>query len=166
MGASVIIREARAADIQCILDIYNQGIEDRIATLDTDKKDISYMTDWFNNHQGRYKILVAEYNNTVVGWASLNPYNNRCAYSGVADLSIYIDREERGKGIGKCLLSLLEEKAVQNEFHKIVLFTFPFNTLGQSLYQRSGYQVVGVFKEQGILDGHFVDVLAMEKIIS
>ncbi|CAH0344731.1 arsinothricin resistance N-acetyltransferase ArsN1 family A [Bacillus sp. CECT 9360] len=166
MGESLIIREAELSDVPYILDIYNQGIEDHIATLETEKKDVAYMNDWFNDHQERYKVIVAELGNKVVGWASLNPYNNRCAYAGVADLSIYINRDERGKGIGKVLLSSMEEKAMENQFHKIVLFTFPFNALGQNLYRRLGYQEVGVFKEHGILEGKFVDVLAMEKIIS
>ncbi len=153
-------------DLESILDIYNQGIEDRIATLETETKDFQYMKEWFEQHKERYKVILAEQDGQVLGWSSLNHYNNRCAYAGVADLSIYIAREYRGKGIGSLLLTEIEKVAKQNDFHKIVLFTFPFNKLGQGLYYKKGYREVGIFKNQGILDGKFVDVMAMEKLVN
>lgn len=162
----VVVREAKNADILSILEIYNQGIEDRIATLETEQKDESYMMKWFSLHQERYKVIVAVVENEIVGWASLNPYNAREAYKGVADLSIYIARNNRGKGIGSVLLQEIEEHAVKNSFHKIVLFTFSFNGLGQGLYRKRGFREVGVFQNQGILDGKYVDVMAMEKLLS
>jgi L-amino acid N-acyltransferase YncA len=159
------IRESSERDIKFIQNIYNQGIEDKIATLETEIKDYVYMEEWYKKHNGRYKVIVAEYKNQIVGWASLNKYNNRSAYDGVADLSVYISREFRGNGIGKKLLVELETIARKNGFHKMLLFTFPFNGLGQGLYKRMGFREVGVFKNQGILDGEFVDVMAMEKLL-
>lgn len=164
-GTMVNIREASTNDLPSILRIYNQGIEDRIATLEEGIKDDSYIKEWFEQHQGRFKVLVAEHDGEILGWASLNRYNSRCAYEGVADLSVYILREYRGKGIGSQLLTSIDEVATANNFHKIVLFTFPFNQLGQHLYTKKGYREVGVFKNQGILDGKFVDVMAMEKLL-
>jgi L-amino acid N-acyltransferase YncA len=160
-----VIRLATEKDIDSIQMIYNQGIEDRIATLETETKDYSFMKDWFDKHNGRYQVIVAEEGNKILGWASLNPYNNRAAYLGVADLSLYISRESRGKGIGGKLLEAIQIIAKENDFHKIVLFTFPFNQLGQGLYRNKGYREVGVFKNQGILDGQYVDVMAMEKLL-
>ena len=165
MISETVIREARKTDLEDILEIYNQGIEDRIATLETEAKDLSYMTNWFEQHQGRYSALAAEEGDQVIGWASLNPYSSRCAYDGVADLSVYISRAFRGKGAGGKLLSALEMKARENKFHKLVLFTFPFNGLGQGLYKKMGYREVGIFQNQGVLDGEFVDVMAMEKLL-
>ncbi|WP_051030964.1 arsinothricin resistance N-acetyltransferase ArsN1 family A [Robertmurraya massiliosenegalensis] len=164
-SGTVIIREAIFKDIESIRTIYNEGIEDRIATLEIDEKDPSYMKEWFIKHEGRYKIIVAEVGGEVVGWAALNPYNNRCAYSGVADLSVYISRNHRGKGIGTKLLKAIDNAAKTSGFHKIVLFTFPFNEMGQKLYVKNGYREVGTFKNQGVLDGKFVDVMAMEKLL-
>ncbi|MGP3788430.1 arsinothricin resistance N-acetyltransferase ArsN1 family A [Paenibacillus sp. 1A_MP2] len=161
----VIIRQATEGDLGSILTIYNQGIEDRIATLETELKDEVYMYEWFKKHQGRYTVLVAEVNQCVIGWASINVYNPRSAYDGVGDLSIYIHRDHRGKGIGKQLLGKLEKIGMQHNFYKFVLFTFPFNTLGQSLYHRAGYREVGVFQNHGFLEGNFVDVMAMEKLL-
>ncbi|HLO12913.1 MAG TPA: arsinothricin resistance N-acetyltransferase ArsN1 family A [Pseudoneobacillus sp.] len=162
----ILIRQAIEKDIESIQMIYNQGIEDRIATLETETKDYSFMKDWFDRHNGRYQVIVAEVEGQILGWASLNPYNNRAAYLGVADLSLYISRESRGKGIGGKLLKAIQTLAKENDFHKIVLFTFPFNELGQGLYRKQGFREVGVFKNQGILDGQFVDVMAMEKLLT
>jgi L-amino acid N-acyltransferase YncA len=165
MKTGNIIRHAVESDIKAILEIYNQGIEDRIATLEEETKNYPFMKEWFERHQGRYKVMVSEQDGNVAGWASLNPYSNRCAYDGVADISVYIARNYRGKGLGKQLLAEIESSAIANSFHKIVLFTFPFNQLGQGLYRKMGYLEVGVFQNQGKLDGEFVDVMAMEKIL-
>ncbi|MGG3476768.1 arsinothricin resistance N-acetyltransferase ArsN1 family A [Peribacillus frigoritolerans] len=161
----MIIREAIETDLDSVKDIYNQGIEDRIATLETELKDQDYMEEWFAKHSGRYKVIVAEQEGEIVGWASLNQYNNRSAYNGVADLSVYISRDHRGKGIGGLLLQSIEEHAKENDFNKIVLFTFPFNQIGQGLYRKQGFREVGVFKNQGFMDGEYVDVMAMEKLL-
>ncbi|MGK9431412.1 arsinothricin resistance N-acetyltransferase ArsN1 family A [Bacillus atrophaeus] len=162
----VHIRRAKEEDLIAILDIYNQGIRDRIATLETEEKDLKYMSDWFLQRSDKYPVLTAAIENEVAGWASLNSYSHRCAYRGVADLSIYISRSYRGRGIGKALLASIEKEAVDADIHKIVLFTFPFNMLGQGLYSSMGYRQVGIFKEQGKLDGQYVDVMAMEKILT
>ncbi|MDR7075680.1 phosphinothricin acetyltransferase [Neobacillus niacini] len=161
----VSIRDSNESDIKSIQTIYNQGIEDKIATLETEIKDDTYMRNWFDKHRGRYKVIVAEDKGQIVGWASLNQYNNRSAYDGVADLSVYISRGYRGKGVGKKLLAKLESLAKENGFHKMILFTFPINQLGQGLYRRIGFRELGVFKNQGKIDGKFVDVMAMEKIL-
>jgi L-amino acid N-acyltransferase YncA len=165
-GIIIKVRQAVKEDLESIQQIYNEGIEDRIATLETELKDPVYMEKWWADHKGRYAVLVAEKDQNIIGWASLNPYSHRCAYSGVADLSVYIAREHRGKGIGTKLLQEIEIIAIQNQFHKIVLFTFPFNEMGQRLYQKLGYEKVGIFLKQGKLDGKFVDVMAMEKLLA
>jgi L-amino acid N-acyltransferase YncA len=162
---NLTIRIASEKDLESILMIYNQGIIDRIATLESEEKDYAYIRKWFDEHQGRFTVLVAVLDDDIIGWASLNRYANRCAYDGVANLSIYIERDYRGKGVGKALLNQLEEAARSHQFYKIVLFTFPFNGLGQGLYKKCGYREVGVFHNQGILDGNFVDVMAMEKVL-
>lgn len=165
MKSGWIIREAEEKDIDRIRDIYNQGITDRIATLEERPKTRKEMDRWFRGRPSRYAVLVAERTGAVQGWASLNPYSHRCAYSGVAEISVYIDRSWRGKGVGSLLLRALEDKAKENGFYKIVLFTFPFNQLGQGLYRKMDFREVGVFRNHGKLDDRFVDVMAMEKLI-
>jgi phosphinothricin acetyltransferase len=163
---AIAIRLITPADLGAVTSIYNQGIEDRIATLETDAKSEEEVTSWLTDRPARYAVLVAESEGHIFGWAALNPYSHRCAYAGVADLSIYIERSARGKGIGHALLAALEERACALAFHKIVLFTFPFNAAGQALYRRRGFREVGIFREQGSLGGRPIDVMAMEKILT
>ncbi|EAQ6061409.1 GNAT family N-acetyltransferase, partial [Salmonella enterica] len=73
------IRKAREEDLESILAIYNQGIADRIATLESEEKDYSYIQRWFDEHQGRYAVLVAVLEEEIIGWASLNRYSQRSA---------------------------------------------------------------------------------------
>ena len=161
-----IIREAAINDISQITIIYNEGIEDRIATLEINLRTDDTSKEWLMSREKRYKVLVIEDNKgTVIGWASINIFNSRCCYSGVGDISIYIKRELRGKGIGKILLKALQLKAKEFDFHKLVLSTFEHNEIGKGLYKSQGFREVGTYKEQGVLDGKFVNVTIMEKIL-
>jgi L-amino acid N-acyltransferase YncA len=160
------VRETNIDDIPSITRIYNQGIEDRIATLETRFRDNEEMKEWLLNRSEKHKVLVIEgENNNVYGWASINVFNSRCCYSGVVDLSIYIDRNMRGKGLGKILLGSLIETAKVQGFHKLVLSTFKFNEAGQRLYKSLGFREVGTYEKQGLLDGNWVDVTIMEKLL-
>lgn len=160
------VRMATIADIGDITKIYNQGIEDRIATLETRLREEEEMREWLQQRGEKHKVLViADSSDQVYGWASLNVFNSRCAYSGVVDISIYIERSMRGKGLGKTLLKKLGEVAAEQGFHKMVLATFAFNQAGQRLYLGEGFRKVGTYKNQGILDGEFVDICIMEKLL-
>lgn len=164
--SSLYVRESRASDLPAIRAIYNEGIEDRVATLDEDPKSEAEIDEWYRNqHDERYRVLVAERAGHIVGWASLNCYSHRCAYRGVADLSVYVARHARGSGVGTALLRSIDEHACRGEFRKIVLFALAINDAGRRLYGKAGYREVGVFKEQGRLDGRAVDVVAMEKLL-
>lgn len=160
------VRNATVDDLTAIRHIYNEGIQDRIATLDDAPKSADDMSAWWSDHRDRYAVLVAEDKAAnVLGWAALNPYSHRCAYNGVADLSIYVARDARGTGVGSTLLGALERRAKEHGFHKIVLFALSGNSSSQGLYRKFDYREVGVFVEQGRLDGRFVDIIAMEKIL-
>lgn len=161
-----MIRKVEERDLLEILEIYNQGIEDGLATFEEDLKDENYINNWFSLHSGRHCAFVAtNEQGEIMGWASINPYNSRAAYDGVGEISIYIHREFRGQGIGQQLLNVLEEEAKSQDFYKLVLSTFPINTLGQGLYRKLNYREVGLFKNQGRLRGQFVDVMIMEKLL-
>lgn len=80
-------------------------------------------------------------------------------------MSIYIEREMRGKGLGKIILNYLTQIAKENGFHKIVLSTFDYNVRGHRLYKSQGFREVGTYMNQGILDGKFVNITIMEKLL-
>jgi len=83
----------------------------------------------------------------------------------VVDFSLYVARERRGQGIGDALLRALEERARGLGFHKMVLAAFPTNKSGLRLYERHGFTLVGIYREQGMLDGRWVDTMVMEKLL-
>jgi phosphinothricin acetyltransferase len=160
------IREATRENAAAIAHIYNQGIEDRSATLETQLRTPEERAEWLATRGSRHPVLVAvDSSGTVVGWSSLNPFNPRPAYDHVADLSVYVAREQRGRGIGDALLSALEIQAQALGYHKIVLAAFPTNAPGMRLYERHDFQTVGLYHEQGMLDDRWVDVIIMEKIL-
>ena len=74
-------------------------------------------------------------------------------------------REERGHGVGDALLGALEQRARLLGYHKMVLAAFPTNAPGMRLYERHQFQTVGIYHEQGLLDGGWVDVIVMEKLL-
>jgi L-amino acid N-acyltransferase YncA len=169
--AEVSIRPATAADATAICVIYNQGIEDRIATLETELRTPDERRQWLAARSPRHPVIVAEAagpdaaSPTVIGWASLNTFNPRRAYDHVADISVYIERAWRGKGVGRQLLDCLIDLGRAHGYHKLVLAAFPFNTAGVALYERCGFRQVGIYREQGILDGRWVDTVVMERLL-
>jgi phosphinothricin acetyltransferase len=164
--AELLLRAARFADVPMIRTIRNQGILERVATLDAEPHTAPETLLWFSNHGPRHPVLVAEMTGGIVGWASLNPFNPRKAYQYVADLSVYIERQQRGKGIGGKLLQAIIALGRELEYHKIVLSAFPSNTAGIRLYERHGFTTVGIYKEMGQLDGRWVDTVVMEKLLN
>ncbi len=160
------VRPATTTDAPAICLIYNQGIEDRIATLETELRTPDERRQWLASRSPRHPVIVAEgERGEVVGWASLNVFNPREAYRFVADISVYVERSHRGKGVGAALLPHLDELGRRHGFHKLVLAAFPFNPGGMALYTKQGYRTVGIYREQGQLDGRWVDTIVMEKLL-
>ena len=159
------VRAATTADSEAICCIYNEGIEDRVATLETELRTPEERAAWLAAKGPRHPVIVAEDAGQVIGWASLNQFSPREAYRHVADLSIYVQRAYRGKGVGTVMLARLIELAREQRFHKMVLSAFPSNSGGMALYERMGFRTVGVYKEQGMLDGRWVDTIVMEKLL-
>jgi len=162
---TITIRPAAAADAEAICTIHNQGITDRLATLDTALGTTAERRSWIADRDERHPVIVADVNATVVGWASLNRFNPREAYDHVADFSVYVERNWRGKGVGRRLLDRLVEIARGFGYHKMVLAALNHNAAGVALYTSAGFTRVGVYREQGQLDGRWVDVLLMEKLL-
>jgi L-amino acid N-acyltransferase YncA len=166
-GSGVRVRPASEADVDAIRAIYNEGIQDRVATLDDESKSESDMRAWWADHAEPHAVLVATTpDERIVGWASLNRFSHRCAHAEIADLSVYVARDSRGRGIGTALLCEIERAGVHNGFHKIVLHALARNLAGKALYESSGFRMVGVLREHGKLDTQYLDVIVMEKILA
>ena len=163
--SAISVRAAGEGDAAAICTIYNQGIEDRVATLETEPRTPAERREWMAARGPRHPVIVAEADGRVIGWGSLNPFSARPAYQYVADFSVYVERGWRGKRVGRRLLEHLIEAARGLGYHKMVLAAFPFNESGIALYARMGFTTVGLYREQGRLDGRWVDTIIMEKLL-
>ena len=163
----VDVRPATAADAAAIARVYNQGIADRQATLETEPRTAAERAAWLAGRDPRHPVLVAARGGAgeIVGWASLNPFSPRPAYRFVGDISVYVERAARGTGVGTALLAALTAEARRLGYHKLVLAAFPFNAAGMRLYRRVGFREVGIYHEQGQLDGRWVDTVVMELLL-
>ena len=164
-ASRISIRLARSEDAVAIASIYNQGIRGRVATLETEERTPTERAAWLAARDERHPVYVALSDETVVAWGALNPFSPRAAYRWVADFSVYVDRAYRGHGVGGKLLDHLIAEATRLGYHKLVLAAFPFNESGMRLYQSRGFHTIGIYHEQGQLDGRWVDTIVMERLL-
>lgn len=161
---SVIIRLAVASDAAAIRDIYNDGIADRGATFETEPRSVADIEAWLSRQES-YPMLVAEEADTAIGWAGLTSYRPRACYAGIGEFSVYLDRAARGRGVGRQLLEALVEAARERGYWKLVSRIFPSNTASRSLCRSCGFREVGVYEKHGCLDGRWMDVVIVERLI-
>ena len=148
------IRPALPDDAESVAAIYNQGIEERAARLETRLRSVGEMRAAIaSNHP---MLIAFDADGTVLGWASLSAYRSRACYAGIAESSIYLDRAARGRGIGGQLLDThLQEAAARGYVQR-----------GQSgLCPTCGFREIGVYEKHGKLDGTWLDVVIVEKLL-
>lgn len=161
----VTVRRARLEDAAAIAEIYNQAIEQRIATFETEPRTKEERRQWIENQGHRHPILVAEAEGQVVGWTSVSAYRSRPCYSGVGEFSVYVHEKARGQGVGRQLLTGLIDEVTQLGYWKLVSRIFSFNHASRSLCRSCGFREVGVYEKHGKLDGRWVDCVIVERLI-
>ena len=114
------IKSATLDDAAAIAEIYNQGIEDRIATLETQLRAAEERASWLAARGPRHPVIVVldpDGGGAVAGWGSLNPFNPRSVYEHVADISVYVRRDRRSRGVGRAIVEELERRARGIGYH-------------------------------------------------
>jgi L-amino acid N-acyltransferase YncA len=160
-----LIRPALQTDASAIAAIYNQGIVERSSTFETTLRSTEDMLERIEAAP-RFPVIVAVDNDDVVlGWAGLSAYRARACYAGVAEFSIYIDARARGRGIGKQLLNGLIERASTLGYWKLLSRVFPFNAASRALCRACGFREVGTYEKHARLDGSWLDVVIVERLI-
>ena len=163
---SILVRRGTVKDVNAITTIFNQGIESGVATLETKLQKETDILAWMEDRDPRYMILVAEEDSgKVCGYVSLNKFNFKSAYTGVADLSIYIEKSNRGQGTGEILLKYVIEEAKKEGFYKLVINVISKNKKALHFYEKIGFSLAGIYKKQGILQEEWVDAIIMEKFL-
>lgn len=161
---NVIIRSATERDLPSITEIYNDAILHTTATFDTDVKTLEDRKQWFANHTERHPILVAVHEDKVVGWASLSRWSDRCAYETTVEVSVYVDSNFRGAGIGKQLMEKITREGKNTGAHNIISRITSGNDMSIHIHELLGYEHVGVLKEVGKKFGKYLDVIIMQKV--
>jgi L-amino acid N-acyltransferase YncA len=162
MGMVTEVRPARPEDAARIAAIYNQGIQERQATFETDPRTAADVERWFGDGLTMV-VVVAE--GDVVAWASAGPYRPRAAYRGVRECSVYVAREARGQGHGRAALEGLAGACAARGDWKLVSRVFPENLASRALCRAAGFREVGTYRRHGRLDGKWRDCVIVERLI-
>ena len=159
----VRVRRARAEDAGDIARIHNQGIEERSATFETEPRSLQQVAARIG-HSGQ-PVMVAERDGRVVGWASVSRENHRCAQEGVGEYTIYVERDARGAGVGVPLLEAVVAEAQQSGYWKLIGRIFATNQSSLALARRCGFYDVGLHRRHGRIEGEWMDVLVVERLL-
>lgn len=156
-------RRATLEDAAAIANIYNQGIEDRIATFETRLRSAEDVRAWFD-HQ-RHPIVVVEEGGKVIAFAAAFPYRPRECYVGVAEFSVYVARQCRGRGVGRLAIGALVHAAEAAGLWKVVSRAFVENVASRRLLRSAGFREVGTYEKHAVLDGVWRDVVIVERLL-
>jgi L-amino acid N-acyltransferase YncA len=156
------IRQAVSADAEQVAEIFNQGVEDRVATFETQLADPGDAARWIESDL----VVVGERGGALVGWAKASPYaDNHHYYDGVRESTLYVERAARRTGVGRRLLDALADTAAEDGAHKLVGKIFTSNEPSIAMVGLLGWREVGVHERHGTLDGEWKDVLVVEKLL-
>jgi L-amino acid N-acyltransferase YncA len=160
------IRTASVDDAAAIAEIYNQGIEERVATFETERRSADDQRAWLKAIAGRYPGVVAQIDGEIIGWAGAGPYRDRECYRGIGEFSMYVRRDWRGRGVGDLLVAALISEAERLGLWKLLSRIFTFNEASRALCRKHGFREVGVYEKHARLDRRWLDVVIVERLIS
>ena len=145
-----MIRRAERQDIPQLMEIYNEAILHTTATFDTELKDIEERTRWYEAHMGRYVLFVCEEDGMAVGYASLSRYREKDAFDRAVELSVYIHRDYRGRGIGRRLMEETLAWASRCEgITTVISLITSENTTSIHLHEALGFSYCGQIRNAG-----------------
>jgi L-amino acid N-acyltransferase YncA len=156
----MIPRLATPDDAPFLAAIYNEGIEDRVATFETRPRSVEDVLGWFDEV---HPIVVVEAQGQIVAFASTSTYRPRDCYRGIAEVSVYVARKHRRRGAGRVGLEELIKQAKAKGFWKLVSRVFPENDASRALIRSLGFREVGIYEKHGQLDGVWRDVVIVER---
>jgi len=139
------IRTAQIADLHEIVDIYNQAITEGGFTADLTTFTVNQKESWFQSYNtSQYGIYVVTINNIIVGYFYFSPWRSgREAFQSVAEVSFYISKNYRGRGIGNIILEDAISKAKEKKFETLLAILLDINTRSKSLLVKHGFETVG-----------------------
>ncbi|HET6245574.1 MAG: N-acetyltransferase [Bacteroidetes bacterium] len=162
----IAFRMATIEDIITITEIYNEAILNTTATFDTELKTIENRTNWFLQRDANFPVMLVEYHQKIVGYAALNKWSDKKAYDITAEISLYIEAQSRGNGIGKKLIQVIVEIAKEKtNLHSIIARITQGNDHSIYLHEINGFDKIGIMKSAGQKFGKLLDVTLMQKML-
>ena len=158
-----VARPAQRGDAEAITQIYNEGIEDRIATFETRPREVADILPWFD--QAYAFVSVMDATGEVAGYAVAHPYSDRPWYRGIGAFSVYVRRSHRGKGVGQVAMSALIAASRDDGLWKLYSRIFPDNRASLALMARMGFKEIGIHEKHGQLEGVWKDCVNVELLI-
>ncbi len=166
MNEEMVIREATREDLQAIVDIYNETIPTRMVTADIEPVTVESREAWFLEHHPDFRPLwVVEINGHVCAWLSFQSFYGRPAYRHTAEISIYIAKTYRGKGIGKQLVQKAIDECPRLQIKTLLGFIFAHNEPSLRLFSHFGFETWGHLPKVAELDGIERDLVIVGKRI-
>jgi L-amino acid N-acyltransferase YncA len=162
----VQIRDAAEDDLPAILSIYNDVIVNTTAVYSEKPHTLQMRTDWFNDRQNnKFPVFVADLNGAVAGFSSFGHFRVWPCYRYTVEVSVYVEKSFRGKGISKMLLAALLVRAGQMNIHAIIAGISADNEISIKLHQSFGFAEVAHFKEVGYKFNRWLDLKFFELMI-
>jgi len=146
-------RNATQNDLERIVAIYNSTIASRIVTADTEPVTVESRQRWFDEHsENKRPLWVIENDNAIIGWVSFQSFYGRPAYDATAEVSIYLDPKERGKGLGKEILQYCISNAPAFGIKTLLGFIFAHNEPSLKLFRHFGFEDWATLPNIAVLD--------------
>lgn len=156
------IRDAERADLGPIFEIYNHEVLHEVSTFETVPRDPARDAGWLTDRESRYPVLVAERAAEIAGWGSLSQWSPRGAYARTAEVSVYVDRGDRGEGIGRRLLAALIERAPAGGIAVLLARITGENPASAALHEALGFNQIGIQRRCGEKLGRILDVTLLD----
>jgi len=163
--ADVKIRPATRDDLPRLTEIYNYYLINTPITFDLEPVTVEQRVRWFEEHAGakRHRLLVAEDDGLVVGWAGTGPFRDRAAYDTSVEMTIYCADDAKRHGIGAMMYRALLDALKNEDINRLLAgITIP-NEASIKLHRKFGFTDVGVFTECGRKFNRYWDVVWMER---
>jgi L-amino acid N-acyltransferase YncA len=163
----MIIRTAKETDMPELLDIYNYEVEHGFATFDLTPKTMEERMVWFYDHNiENHPLIVAEEDDRAVGYASLSSYRPKEAYKTTVELSVYVNREYRRKGIaGRLAAAIIEIARSKDDIHTVISVITGGNEASILLHENLGFEYCGTMKEMGMKFGKMLDIINYQLMV-
>lgn len=161
----IVLRRATLEDSAALAEIENEHIAKGGSSMVTALRTPDYYKNVIANFNDRELIDCLVVNHQIIGLGIIKKYSDREGYSTTCETAIYLKSSYLRQGLGTKMKLHLIELCRSMKYHHLVAKIFSTNKASIAYNQQLGYEVVGVQKEVGKINGKWVDVTIMQLIL-